>query len=494
VSVRNVQTGDTTVETLPYVVESRVAGDMPVITPTNNVLVFLYSAPPCDEGSRMRVDFVSEDKFRQFTSWMKCSATTSMNYYLAGLRADTRYRVRHVVEAADGVTTQGPELELTTGSLELGFPATRVLQKPDGRSRASLLLQSNVFSANIATDLDGNVVWYSPEKNIRYLTRAERHGYFIALIDDWQGGDTAQLLRIYDLAGNVVAETNAGRVNEQLAAMGKAPITSFHHEARMIDGGKIVVLAGAERILTDVQGPGDVDVLGDAILVLDRDLQVEWSWDAFENLDIYRKALLGEVCNVGSGGCAVFRLASVATDWLHGNAVQMTADGNLLYSARHQDWLIKIDYANGAGSGRVIWRLGKDGDFTMRSNDPSPWFSHQHDANFETGAASNRLMVLDNGNSRLAEDPSIHSRGQVIEIDEENRTATLVLNADLGDYSRALGSAEKLSNGNYNFGLGWDSRNFSQSLEFDPSGRLVTHIEVETQMYRGYRMRDLYTP
>ena len=61
---------------------------------------------------------------------------------------------------------------------------------------------------------------------------------------------------------------------------------------------------------------------------------------------------------------------------------------------------------------------------------------HQHDANFETGAASNRLMVLDNGNSRLAEDPSIHSRGQVIEIDEENRTATLVLNTDLGVFSR----------------------------------------------------------
>ena len=203
----------------------------------------------------------------------------------------------------------------------------------------------------------------------------------------------------------------------------------------MIEGGKILVLAGNERILTDVQGPGDVDVLGDAILVLDRDLQVEWSWDAFENLDIYRKALLGEVCNVGTGGCAIFRLAPVANDWLHGNAIQMTSDGNLLYSARHQDWLIKIDYANGAGSGRVIWRLGKDGDFTIRSDDPSPWFSHQHDANFETGAASNRLMVLDNGNSRWAEDSSIHSRGQVLEIDEENRTASLVLNADSGDYS-----------------------------------------------------------
>ena len=213
VSARNRETGETVIKTLPYVIESRVTGDTPVITPTNNLLVFLYSAPPCADGSRMRVDFVAEDKFRQFTSWMRCSGTASMNVYLAGLRPETRYVVRHTIEAADGVAAQGPEIEMTTGSLGLGFPATRVLQKPDGRSRASILLQSNVFSANIATDLDGNVVWYNPASNIRYLTRAERRGYFIALIDDWSGGDTAQLLRVYDLAGNVVAETNAGPVS-----------------------------------------------------------------------------------------------------------------------------------------------------------------------------------------------------------------------------------------------------------------------------------------
>ena len=71
--------------------------------------------------------------------------------------------------------------------------------------------------------------------------------------------------------------------------------------------------------------------------------------------------------------------------------------------------------------------------------------------------------------------------------------ATLVFNVDLGDYSRALGSAEKLPNGNYHFGLGWTSNNFSQSLEFDPAGNLVTKVEVETQMYRGFRMRSLYS-
>jgi len=32
----------------------------------------------------------------------------------------------------------------------------------------------------------------------------------------------------------------------------------------------------------------------------------------------------------------------------------------------NQDWLIKISYDYGDGDGHVIWRLGKDGDFTTR--------------------------------------------------------------------------------------------------------------------------------
>ena len=104
------------------------------------------------------------------------------------------------------------------------------------------------------------------------------------------------------------------------------------------------------------------------------------------------------------------------------------------------------------------------------------------------------MIVFDNGNTRWPADNSIHSRGQILEIDEQARTAKLVFNADLGDFSRALGTAEKLPSGNYSFGLGWDSNNFSKALEYDPSGNLVTEIDTESQMYRAFRMRDLYTP
>jgi hypothetical protein len=85
----------------------------------------------------------------------------------------------------------------------------------------------------------------------------------------------------------------------------------------------VLVLASVEQILTDVQGPGPVDVLGDMILVLDSNLQVTWAWNSFDHLDTSRQAILGETCGLGAGGCAPFYLASTANDWTHGNALQL---------------------------------------------------------------------------------------------------------------------------------------------------------------------------
>src|SRR5205814_4002771 len=108
----------------------------------------------------------------------------------------------------------------------------------------------------------------------------------------------------------------------------------------------------------------------------------------------------------------------------------------------------KIDYQNGQGSGAILWRLGNDGDFQFVSDDPDPWFSHQHDASIDPDGL---VLLFDNSDNRYVVDPSAHSRGQVIRLDEANRTARFVLNADLGDFSIALGSAQKLANGNYHF-------------------------------------------
>ena len=196
-------------------------------------------------------------------------------------------------------------------------------------------------------------------------------------------------------------------------------------------------------------------------------------------------------------GCATHYLAADANDWTHGNAVVETPDGDLLYSSRHQDWLIKIDYANGTGSGDVIWRLGKDGDFTIDSTDPYPWFSHQHDASYEPGSSST-ITLLDNGNTRYALDPAATSRGQAIELDEENRVARLVLNADLGVFSSALGSAQRLQDGSYHFDVGFvfDPDGLlgaaAFAIQVDPLGGILSSIKLLNPVYRSFRVTNLY--
>ena len=494
VTARDLGTGETQSIVMPQDVVSVVAGsDMPIITPTSNPLVFLYSAPPCALGSTMRVTFVAPDGFRQSTHAIACGAGRSVNVYLAGLRAETNYRVQHAVMAPDGGVSLGPQLSLRSGRLGFTPASTRPLREPQATTDQPVLLQNRLLEFTIATDLLGNVIWYAPDR-FQYLTRPLPGGSFFVLVEDQSRGDADQYLREIDLAGNIILETNAARVNEQLQALGRPSMTSFHHEALRLANGNILVLAATERLLTNVQGPGPVDVIGDMIIELNEDLEVRWVWDAFQHMDVTRKAILDEKCTPGLGGCSVFRLAPIANDWLHGNSLSLTPDGNILYSARHQDWVVKIHYGSGYGSGAVIWRLGPEGDFRMLSQDPWPWFSHQHDAAIVSRGMLSRLLVFDNGNTRQTVQDDAHSRGQLIELDESTRTATLVLNADLGAYALALGSAQLLGNGSYHFNLGWTPDNRSEALEYGPTGNVITRVGAETPQYRSFRMRNLYSP
>ena len=341
--------------------------------------------------------------------------------------------------------------------------------------------------------MNGTLLWFGPP-DVTYITRLGEDGTFFGIVE---ATDTARdAVRRFDLVGMTIQETNVARVNEQLAAIGKRAISAFHHEARALAGGRLLVLADVEQMLYDVQGPGAVDVIGDMILVLDADLQVVWSWDTFDHLDPYRRAVLGETCLAGSG-CAVHYLTLDANDWTHGNAVEETPDGALLYSCRHQDWLFKIDFRDGAGDGGVIWRLGKDGDFTYDSTDPYPWFSHQHDPGYEPGSLST-ISLFDNGNTRLAGDAVGTSRGQVLQLDESRRTVRLLLNAGLGVRSLALGSAQRLRDGNYHFNAGYISDPTSAvnlsalSIEVDPAGNIVSSVQFLALVYRSFRLADLY--
>jgi hypothetical protein len=193
-------------------------------------------------------------------------------------------------------------------------------------------------------------------------------------------------------------------------------------------------------------------------------------------------------------------LANAANDWTHTNSIYyIPSSGDLLLSLRNQDWLLKVAYSNGTGEGGILWRMGIGGDFTFKNinNDPFPWFSHQHDAEYQSNGA---LTVFDNANTRVAPPPiglgKGYSRGMALTVDETNMQVSPVLSVTLGTYSPALGSAALLSNGNYFFQPGLP---MSYDIQILPSpgtttGTQVFNLKSPAYSYRAWQMPSLYQP
>jgi hypothetical protein len=499
VTVRDLATQETQTVTSSFQLVSRVTTQA-AASPTDHPLVFLFSSPGCDAGRARVAFFPASGGPTQYIPYKPCVPGQSLNFYLAGMTGNTAYTANLLVDAGREETA-GPAVSFTSGNPSYDISRLSILPTSLFAVPEQYLLMAPLFLPPFAIDIGGNLVWYGPAVLSTTFTRPQADGTFFTIIESRT--DPAQdVIRKFDLMGTTLLETNAARVNEQLAAMGKRPITGFHHEARTIGGGRIVALAGVEQILTDVQGPGPVDVLGDMVIVFDSDMQVVWAWDAFDHLDPSRMASLKEHC-VTNPGCPPYYLAADANDWTHGNAVSETPDGSLLYSTRHQDWIVKIDYASGTGAGDVVWRLGKDGDFSIESADTRLWFTHQHDVNWESGGA--RISLFDNGNVRAETDPNAHSRGQVLAIDESARIVHLALNVDLSVFSLALGSAQRLASGDYHFNAGFvfdpnslgSGRSYSVEVSPNPGsseGRIVGSVLLTTPVYRSFRMADMYGP
>lgn len=482
-------------------VASWVSGSQAVVTTTTNPLVALYSVPP-STAATVFVQFAvaGADPAWRNTDARAVEPGVSTNFFVAGMLPDTTYQMRHVF--SDG-TGSAPVL-FTTGGIPatVTIPAFTVSQQPGPGSDPDQDMVFHQFvrgaQSLVATNLGGQVMWYYDVLQSGFtLTKAGQSlapggTLLINGVDSYTPVPTApNVLREIDLAGNPVRETNLAAINAQLAAAGREPIHAFHHDIQRLADGTTVVLGLTERTV-DISGT-PTNYVGEMVMVLDADFQVKWAWDAFDHLDVNRGPVLGEITLPGSPEPTAAVPLLPAVDWLHVNAVALSpADGNLILSVRHQDWVVKIDYRNGAGDGHVVWRLGAGGDFTLNSADPSAWFSHQHNAHY---VDDNTLVLFDNGNTRRATDPAANSRGQVWTLDETNMTATPVLNADLGDYSFRLGSAQRLSNGNYSFLSGSEGtipKDTARSIEVLPDGTTSYALKFSGPEYRSYRVRTLY--
>jgi hypothetical protein len=457
-------------------VEGRPRGE-PIVTGTSHPLVALYTFE-IPEGREGNVSYTCEScpdtiAARTFNTPLQAGTGTETGVLLPGLRPDSTYTIQHIIHNGALIDEYGPELTYSTGSIPISIPTVEVIVPPINPGVNALLAVSVINGISLIVDEAATPVWYMPTGD----------DIFRPTGDGWTAISSTHEMKIVDYTGQARRSINLNALNSQLTARGFPNTLVVHHEVRPLPQHRFAVFGLYERLLTNQQGPGAVDVVGDTVIVVDDQMRVVWTWDSFDHLDVTRPAILGDVIPDGFLGIHL-QLASQANDWTHMNSIDYDPkDGNLLLSIRHQAWVVKVAYENGAGDGHIIWRLGEGGDYTIKSDDPSPWFSYQHDANV---LPDGRIAVYDNGNVRVGKDGG-NSRGQVYILDEKSRTATLEINIDLGMYSSFLGSAALTPDGSLHFNSGVQAIHDTVTSD----GFLNSSYHTEGFLaYRSYQMSD----
>ena len=480
-----------------------------VVAPTQNPQVALYTiAPPAD--ANVTVQFGPTTSYGRST-WMQDSPSGGgpVSTFVAGMLANTAYHMQATLQFGPGVSFTDADHVFTTGTL----PAT-ALPKLTATTTTGLTPQSGVELLDLVaipatgqvgvavSDLSGNVLWgYDPGSSVPATDIAGPiklmpNGHFLinygaALVD---GQDS--VIQEIDLTGAVIWQLTAAQLNQDLAAATctgcNITVIGTHHDFAILPNGHLIVIAATQQLVSKTM------VTGDVLIDLDQNRKPVWLWNEFDHLDITRRPYM-------------------YPDWTHTNAVIYSADdGDLIISMRHQNWLVKIDYANGNGSGDIVWHLGFQGDFTLLNADGSTadstnWFFAQHGPSFTTPNTTGKygLTVFDDGDDRAVvvkvggtcggtAQPTCYTAVPVLNIDETAMTATLAFDPVAPAYSFFGGNAEVNSNGNLEYGLCATTalpKNNGAVLEVTQASpsQTVWELQIAGQfVYRGMRIPSMY--
>jgi arylsulfate sulfotransferase len=420
-----------------------------------------------------------------------------VSLFVAGMKGNTLYHMRGVVQFADGSQYMDPDMTFTTGA----YPAAQVpvitatttagMAPQSGVELLDLVEGNSAASPVAVTDLNGNVLWsYDPGlPGVAFPVKLLPNGHFLVNFGAPTPDGANSTLQEVDLSGKLIWQMTAADLNKALAAATcsgcNITVLGTHHDFMMLPDGHLILIASTQQ---DISG---TTVTGDVIIDLDQNHDPVWLWNEFDHLDTSRRPYLWP-------------------DWTHTNAVLYSADdGNLIISIRHQNWLVKVDYANGNGAGDIIWHLGYQGDFTLvGGTDPTDWFYAQHGPSFTTTNTTGQfgLAVFDNGDDRVfpsgvtcgasGEPPCLYSTVPILNLDETAKTATLTFHPTAPFYSLFGGNNAILKNGNVEYcesdegnALAGDVYEVTQ----DSNAQTVWHMKVTGQYaYRGQRIPSMY--
>ena len=486
-------------------VTSALAGS---VLPTDNPLVAKYSIITGRKARAVHMEFGTDTSYRFNTSTVSAPANGGqVDILVAGMKISTPYHMRAVVIDSDGTrsvdvdhvfTTGAPEQQLVptvqvSGMSMAASPGIEMLALTDNGSG-----QNNQFQV-AAEDLQGNLIWYYNDPNIQppYIPNPVKllnDGSILINYSEITASGLDSILRDVDLAGNTNWQITVQDLAQSLAGKGcftGASVVGSSHDFAELPNGHLILIVDLLRSFTNLPGyPGTTVVSGDGLVDLDQNRNATWCWSAFDHLDINRHPWN-------------------FPDWTHTNAVLYSVrDKNLIISMRHQNWLLKINYENGAGDGSIIWHLGYQGDFALKGGgDPIDWFYAQHGPSIikDNGEGTITMGVFDNGNDRVVDangnmcgtdgQVTCLSRATVYELDEKTKTATLPFHYDLPYLSDFGGNVERLANSNLEFDAAASSASDATIEEVTESTepQVVWQLQVLGQWaYRGFRMPSLY--
>lgn len=456
------------------------------------------------------VEFGESTDYGQSTSPVP-TAVGPVIVQVAGMKANTTYHMRARIDYDNGTSETDIDRTFTTGSIPSGIlppftvTATSGLTPQPGVEMVNTLQGNAGISTAFATDVAGNVVWYYPFSDYApglslYPVKQLPNGHFMCEIADISSAPILPAIpagalnefREFDLVGNTIRSLTMSDLNARLAAAGfNITLQLFSHDFLVLPNGHFLVLTNTLRSFTNLVGfPGVTNVLGDVVVDLDPEFNPVWVWSEFDHFDVNRHPM-------------------GFPDWTHSNALAYSADdGNFLISIRHQNWIAKVDYRDGAGTGNVLWKLGEGGDFTLQGGvDPTDWFYAQHDVNFVSPntTGSFKLAIMDNGNDRISPStapcngtsPCFYTTVPIMQVDENAKTASFLFHQILPSnlYTSFAGSTRVLPNSNIEYNLAGLANVIAQTYEVTPTAtsQTVWHMQITGEnTYRSYRVPSLY--
>ena len=379
-------------------------------------------------------------------------------FFLWGMRENQEYKIEiYDAESGELLASDG----FLSGNVPYSvYPVYIGVNEKESAQPEFLLMTQNTYQyidqhpVMIMVDRDGFIVWYYEHETFegallcdteyREQTKTISSGIqkelSMAEIPYKEGFEI-------DLEGNTVWKS------PDIASYSYGE-TGWHHQYSILDDDTVLYI-GAEYLNTTT--------ISDKIVNVDRDYNELWSW-AYS--DIF----------IPPAECPATSIVyDFWCDWTHTNYVTMLKDEGIVYINSPRLGFYKMDL----NTKQILWKFGRDGDFSMLSDNEFPWTDFNHTPQVVRDGSVLHLLFFDNGlNERR------YSRVIEYKVDENAMTAEITFEYDGRKDGRGWfaeqgwGEVLYMENGNIMVGKGLvDPPEKSSIFEITREGRVVWELE-----------------